>query len=278
VANENMQVLLAAAEVEFEAIDDAKLGMLKTEYSAFKASLVFTPGFKELVEPILGWPVFALVPCRDFVFLIPESDRELLDRAGGVVVKEYLESAYPLCTEVFELNDEGNQAIGEFDKSPPEEAELDEDGMKTIRYLDGTVNFRLPGHWVEEDDEETGGTYYDEDVEAGTLRLSTITAESKTPVTTESSRKIADDWVKDEKGTLTDLGEGIWLVQYDRDSEEDGEPLTMHYWQIVTPVPPNLVLIVVFSYSVFTEDLDSEEVVNELAMLDREIQACTFAS
>ena len=278
VANENMQVLLAAAEVTFETIDDAKLGMVNTDYSAFKAALVFTPGFKEVVEPVLGWPVFALVPCRDFVFLIPEVDRDLVDRAGGVVVKEYHESAYPLCTEVFELNDEGVHAIGEFDKTPPPEAELDEDGMKAIRYDDGAVTFRLPGHWEEDHDEETGGTFYDDDADGGTLRLTTLTVESETPVTADSTREIADDWVRKENGVLADLGDGIWMVQYGHETEEDGEPLTIRYWQIVCPVPPNALSIAIFSYSVCSEILETEAVANELAMIEQEVRACKFAT
>ena len=278
VAGENMIELMTKTEVEFETIDGAKLGMLNTDLTAFKAAMVFSPGFKELVEPVLGWPVVALVPCRDFVFVIPSTDRDLLDRVGGIVVKEYSESAYQLCTEVFELTDDGIDAIGEFDKVPPPEAELDEDGMKTIRYLDGTVTFRLPGHWEEEYDDESGATFYDDDVDGGTLRLSTITAESKTPLTTESSRKIAEDWARDEKGIINDLADGTWMVQYDRESEEDGESLTMRYWQIVAPVPPNILLIVIFSYSVLTEILFEDDVVEELAMIETEVAKCRFGS
>lgn len=277
VAAENMQALMAQAEITYDVIDEAKLGIIATDYLAFKAAFVFSPGFKAIVEPVLGWPVFALVPCRDFVFLVPEENRDFLGRVGGAVVKQYLESSYQLCTEVFEVTDDGAAAIGEFDKAPPDEPEIDDDGMKTIRYLGGMVTFRLPGHWEEDYDEDGGGAFFDEDSDGGTLRLGTITAKSQKPVTTHSSREIAEGWAREEQGTLTDLGGGTWMVNYASQTEEDGKPLTIHYWQIAAPCPPSHLLVAIFSYSVFNDVLDGDDVATELEMIDREVRAATFA-
>ncbi len=283
VAADNMRRLLTTATVTFTPVEEHKLGMLNTEYSAFKAALVFCPGLRELAEPVLGWPLFVVMPCRDFVFLIPAKDQVILGRVGPVVVREYGESAYPLCTEVFELTDSGLRAIGEFQK--PERTEEDEDepaesadGMKTIRYRGGVVTFRIPAHWEEEYEDEGGGTFYDEDLDAGTFRLSTILAKSKSPVTTHTARERAEQRAAKESGTATDLGGGNWMVEYVHEVEEDGEPLTVRYWEITNPVPPNHVRIALFSYSVRTELLDDGDVIDEIETLAREVRACTFAA
>jgi hypothetical protein len=281
VAHENMAKLLEEAVIESEPIEDRYLGMLSSEETAYKAALLLCPELKAKVEPVIGWPVFALMPCRDFVYLIPRYDEELMARCGGVVVREYHESGYPISTEIFEISDEGIQAFGAFEKKPlPEsdEPEEDEDGMKTIRYRGGVVTFRVPAHWEEEYEEEGGGTFYDEELDNGTLRLNTIVAKSKTPVTTHTSREIATKNAEREAGQLVDLGNGNWMNVYDKLSDEDDESLSLRFWEIVHPVPPNQICIAIFSYTATTEQIEGEdgEVLDALEMVDREIRACTF--
>ena len=286
VAEENMAALLAEAHVPVEPIDEYRLGMLHTEYTAFKAALVFSPALKTIAEPVLGWPILAVMPCRDFVYLIPQWDQELLGRVGAVVVKEYTDGGYPLCTEVFEVTDDGVRATGAFQKAPraegdePDEEE-DADGMKTVRYRGGVVVFRLPAHWEEEYEEEGGGTFFDEDVDTGTLRLSTILAKSKSPVTTHTARDMATKRAKAEAGEVADLGDGNWLTTYTQThvATADDPPLTVRYWEIVNPVPPSHHRVALFSYSVRTELVEGEDddVATELEMLDRELRACAFA-
>src|SRR5262245_5238768 len=227
-AVQNMQQLLAEASVTFTPIDEHKLGMLNTKYIAFKAALVFCPGLKELAEPVLGWPLFVVMPCRDFVYLIPEKDHDILGRVGHVVVEEHRKGAYRLCAEVFELTDSGFRTIAEFQKKPrtpeeDEEPEVDEDGMKTIRYRGGVVNFRIPAHWEEEYEEEGGGTFYDEDVDAGTFELRTMLLSSKDPVTTNIARDLATNRAAKLSGTLTELPNGNWLVEYTHTHPEEEE-------------------------------------------------------
>lgn len=281
IAAENMAGLLAGVRIETAAVESHTLGMLHTEFVAFKAALVFAPGLRAIVEPVLGWPVFAVLPCRDFVYLIPDRDRDVLGRVGSVVVREYAAAAYPLTTEVFEVTSDGIRAVGEFPVHDHRPEPDEEDGdLKTIRYRGGVVVFRIPAHWEEEYEDDGGGTFYDEDIDAGTFRLSTLLAKSATPVTTHTARHFAEAHAAKHGGTATDLGTGNWLAEYTQITSEDDVPITIRYWEIINPVPPDRLRVALFSYTVRTELLDAgdHDVAEELAILEREVRAATFAA
>lgn len=114
IAEQNMNTIVANTKLEIDEIDSVPLGMLSTEEGAFKASLVLASGFKDLVIDQLGFPVYAVTPDRDFVYLVPTKHTEFLGRIGSVVCREYDNSSYPISKEVFELSDEGLTIIGSF--------------------------------------------------------------------------------------------------------------------------------------------------------------------
>ena len=116
-ARANMDRLLGEAELLVEQVRGRTLGMLSTE-SVFKASLLRAPSLRDLVEPKLGWPLCAVAPCRDFLYLFAESDKEeLIPMLAAVVTQEYDKSAYPLSPEVLRVSDEGVLALGSYGKA-----------------------------------------------------------------------------------------------------------------------------------------------------------------
>lgn len=114
LAEANMSRILSETKFSIEKIDGARLGMLATEEAPFKASLILTKAFREFVEPELGWPVYVVVPTRDFVFIISKQDYAFLGRVGPVVLREFKESGYPITADVLEVGDNGLTAIGSF--------------------------------------------------------------------------------------------------------------------------------------------------------------------
>jgi uncharacterized protein YtpQ (UPF0354 family) len=113
-ADENMNAVVAATKLECEEIDGVKLGMLSTTETPFKASLILSPAFRQLVSATHGWPVYVVIPCRDFVYVLSTANRDFLGRLGRVVVNEYRKSGYPITKDVLEVGDEGVKAIGTF--------------------------------------------------------------------------------------------------------------------------------------------------------------------
>jgi hypothetical protein len=113
-ASTNQDRLLDGIELETSSGRDRldTLGMIPVD-SPYKASTIFAAAFKQLVQPVLGWPVLVVLPCRDFVYVIA-SDSPLIHKLGTVVVQEFKDSGYPITTEVLQVSDEGIEALGKF--------------------------------------------------------------------------------------------------------------------------------------------------------------------
>lgn len=112
-ALDNLAAALARATVEHKNIDGVELGHFTTELP-FKTALILAPNLKEIVSPTLGWPLHAVMPDRDFVYLWAAKHETFFNRVGRVVVKEFTTAPYPLTTELFEIGDGGIAAIGAF--------------------------------------------------------------------------------------------------------------------------------------------------------------------
>jgi hypothetical protein len=109
----NLAAVLARSSIEYKDIDGVRLGFVTTAIP-FKSALILAPNLKEVVAPVLGWPLHAVMPDRDFLYLWDARHTTFLNRVGGVVVREFAAAPYPLTTEVFEIGDGGIAAIGAF--------------------------------------------------------------------------------------------------------------------------------------------------------------------
>ncbi|MCR9202028.1 MAG: hypothetical protein NXI04_25580 [Planctomycetaceae bacterium] len=113
-ADRNMSQLVQQTTLQVQAAGDVHLGMLAIDEVAFKASLLLAPGFRSLVEPEFGWPVLAVAPARDFVYVLSSEQTDFVPRLGAVVMREYRESGYPITPEVLSIDENGITAIGSF--------------------------------------------------------------------------------------------------------------------------------------------------------------------
>lgn len=113
----NLATALEEATVEFQTLHGVQLGYIGTRIP-FKASLILAPNLKDIVGAKLGWPLMAVTPDRDFLYLWAARHKDFVARVGPVVVSEYTKASYPISTEVWEITDAGMRAIGKFPTGP----------------------------------------------------------------------------------------------------------------------------------------------------------------
>ena len=99
----NLANALREATLTCKDIDGVQLGMLGSTLP-FKAALILAPNMREVLGAKLGWPLLAITPDRDFLYLWSAHHRDFAGRLGGVVVREYTRASYPISTEVYELS------------------------------------------------------------------------------------------------------------------------------------------------------------------------------
>lgn len=108
----NLDKIMDETKVDFTDIDGQMLGMLEA-HEPYKASLILSTKLKDKVSKQIGWPIYAVSPARDFVYLFSK-EGGLMNKVGNVVVREYQNSGYPISTEVWELSDSKQIAIGAY--------------------------------------------------------------------------------------------------------------------------------------------------------------------
>jgi uncharacterized protein YtpQ (UPF0354 family) len=112
-ASENLATALLSSTLHWDDIDSVRLAHF-TSRLPFKSALLLAPNLKEFLGASVGWPVLAVMPDRDFVFVWPAKHADFAGRVGQVVLEQYATAPYPLTTEVFKIGDDGIKAIGAF--------------------------------------------------------------------------------------------------------------------------------------------------------------------
>jgi hypothetical protein len=266
-AVDNLARLMAETPIETTEVDGHLLGMLAT-HSPLKASLIFAKNLREKAEPLLGWPLFAVIPCRDFAYLIPESAQALFPRVAQVVIGEYTKRGYPISTEVFKIDSDKVEAVGEFQSplNPPK-------GMKVINH-DSLLTFFLPRAW--EDDKGADGEtlYFDPEEEENYLSVATQLYTSKSDLTPETARQALGSTAEQEGVEVEDWPGDRALVHF---TGEEGEMRTWT-WAVTGPVTPRHLGLVVFTYHIPTEEADSDDTHGRIKMLGEMLPRALFRS
>ena len=74
---------------------------------------ILAPNLQEVASRVLGWPLLAVIPDRDFLYLWA-AQRGISRAASGGWWSGSSRARPPITTEVFEIGDDGIRAIGAF--------------------------------------------------------------------------------------------------------------------------------------------------------------------
>ena len=114
----NFDAMLESAQIEVMPDSGHKVAVVKLQATTFKANVLTSARLKQKVSPVIGWPIWAVAPCADFVLLF--NDKNIIPNLGPTVYNEFMGSQQPVSTEVFEITDQGVVAVGNFMPQMPE--------------------------------------------------------------------------------------------------------------------------------------------------------------
>jgi hypothetical protein len=144
------------------------------------------------------------------------------------------------------------------------------------------VRFVIPRHWVEEYEPEGGGTFYEDMPDSGTLRLRVMEFEYSKPA--EEMARIAlekDDGPLRERGATpivrSVLPSGFGMRRYVWPAVEGDEKLNLHRWEVMVPLQPHTLRIVLFAHTVLAGQEEDPYIAAELESIDEAIRAAEYS-
>lgn len=150
--------------------------------------------------------------------------------------------------------------------------------MKEIQYGGGLATFSIPATWVAEREPRGGGIYYLDEPDSGTLRLTIQTYQKSDSSELVTSASVLSGMQSRHSTTVRTLPNGNSICEYVKHAEEDGEKLTLYWWQVANVVPPNHVRMASFSYTILSSQEGSDRTTAEVRILRSSIEAMRFAT
>ena len=131
------------------------------------------------------------------------------------------------------------------------------------------LSFLIPHEWLEADEKGDSYLYHAPNADSGWLRVSLISIKGPSERPLEELRSHLADKAEVEHGELFEVDDNI-IVEWTKDSEEDGDPITHFWWAVAHYHSPRLSHEALFSYTVLkarradSETLETVELLGDL--------------
>lgn len=118
IAHANLSKVLQATPLDVKTLGPAQMGFLQAD-EPYKASLLLSQAMRDKVEAELGWPIHAIAPDRDFVYLLGGDVTAVLENVLNVAQEQYANAQYPLTPSLWRIDDEGACVVEVFEREMP---------------------------------------------------------------------------------------------------------------------------------------------------------------
>ncbi|MFS4494567.1 hypothetical protein [Maribacter sp. 2308TA10-17] len=150
--------------------------------------------------------------------------------------------------------------------------------MKRVNYRGGLISFEIPNSWIEEYEENGGGTFYEDSPESGTLRVNVLTIKEK------SSGESVNDLIKNSINSSTDIEMTNEYPSFKEDSiiesvcrtQENDIPITQYRFDCVHKTNQSDYLIAMFTWTVKTEFEKLDNYIKDFKMVQNAIISLGF--
>ena len=150
--------------------------------------------------------------------------------------------------------------------------------MNTTKEIDyrGILKFHIPSDWVEEYDDEHGGTFYEDSPLSGTLRLKLMALNTPKGSFFKDAPSILDDIITKGSASIQ-LPNDNALKMFFEQTVDSGHEITIYYWSLVQFLQPNRLRLSNFSYTVLTNRLGIESVRKEIDFITEQVKNAEYS-
>ncbi|MDC6384618.1 hypothetical protein D2V93_02245 [Flagellimonas taeanensis] len=146
---------------------------------------------------------------------------------------------------------------------------------KLITYR-GILSFEIPKNWIEEYDDNDGGTFYKNSPKSGTLRVKIISIKVPESSNIVNTADVLNDLTLNKGSKTMVLPNKNAYKMFYEEATDDGLDITIYYWSLVQSIQFNKTRLVNFSYTVLSEELDSECVRQEIDFITYQVENAIF--
>ena len=115
LAQLNSKEIYSSLRIELDTLEGHRYISIESNRPSFNSSFVLCSQFKDIISTEIGWPVYAIVPCRDQIYIFGEKDLTYMkSKLKNFVQKKHTESNDPLSLEILQISDEGIKQAYEF--------------------------------------------------------------------------------------------------------------------------------------------------------------------
>ena len=134
-------------------------------------------------------------------------------------------------------------------------------------------SFQLPSHWSHSIEDDGTQVFWDNTAGSGTLRVTSLTA------TKHASLEEQPQVALLTSRALPQLREdGIAWCQYSQAGQGNSQPTTTYWWKFANFIPPCFVRLALFSFTIYTHELNEEATAAQLEQLRSLIENVKFGS
>ena len=135
----------------------------------------------------------------------------------------------------------------------------DKTRLDEVSIFGDKLRFLIPHDWVET--RESDDYYLYHEPNSGWLRVSLISVTS-----TDPPKKLRESF-SDRPGLVTDEETGNFVQTWEKPSTEEGVDTHVYYWKVGNVVPPEIVRVAIFSYTILSARLQNAETKKTVSLL-----------
>lgn len=111
----NSKEIFSSLRLEMDSVEGHPFISIESNRPSFNSSFLLCNQFKDIVSSKIGWPAYAVAPCRDQCYIFSENDLPYMkSKLKNFMQKKLRESNDPLSLEILQLSDQGIKQAHEF--------------------------------------------------------------------------------------------------------------------------------------------------------------------